>query len=128
MIGDGVGFIDPISLMILSTIISTVLRYCIERSAAAVQKRVKREPNGPAATRLRGRLREHFRKVTRKGEVLLFQEDEVEKHVDATMGALISATPDEFQTLVQDIHAKVQEDEPVNMSAAAAARDWSTVE
>lgn len=124
MQGDGAGFVDPMTLLMLASLLVSILRYCAERKAAAIHQRVARDPEGATAIRLRGKLRRHLQEA----DIKLFPDSAgTEKHIDATMTALASATAAEFRELVTDVQAQ-PDSGIVNMRAAAAADEWSKIE
>ncbi|MEI8018573.1 MAG: hypothetical protein WCH39_10275 [Schlesneria sp.] len=125
MNGDGVGF-DPFTLSILASVICSVLRYCMANNATRIQRAIQRRPEGSQAVRMRGKLTTHFAQARLSEQVLLFPAiGDVKKHVDATMLALVRATPEEFRQLVVDVQA---DPPPENAVSCRAANEWSAIE
>ena len=124
MSGSGVSF-DPFTLSILATIICNVLKFCIEHNALRLQRAIRRRPDGAQAILLRGKLTSHFQREQSERSIVLFSaESNVGAHVDATMSALMKATPDELSTLMRDLKRTDSEDP----KSASVAQEWSRIE
>ena len=128
MSGDGVAF-DPFTLSIIASVLCSVIRYCMAQHATRIQRLVRRRPDGAQAVILRGKLTAKYAtaQVTTDANVVnLFADpDAVKKHVDATMSAFLTATPEELTGLILDLKAS---NAPANVTSARAAADWSRIE
>lgn len=95
---------DPITLTILGTILGGILRYCLDRIAVNIQSKVRKKPDGVTAVRLRGKLRRHYHDAkSSDGSQLFNTAEDVDDHVEGTMFAFTTATPDELRNLIKDL-------------------------
>lgn len=121
---------DPLTITILSTLISGIIRYCIAQTALRIQRQVQRKPDGATATRLKQKFREHFRDAQTKSSEKLFVDDAgLDEHVAITMKAFAEATPNDLTSLISDLKDELKANPRLgNTAQFNLAGEWSRID